>query len=137
MTRAKYERMIASGKIKDDAKKRAILKMIDQLNQQIDNMDHLLSDRKEESHQAKKEVATPGPNRNRGKKKRNQAEQREHAINEIHKFYSRQHKKKESGFDDLKNMQRMEKGEFTIFCKDFDMRLPLQKYLEIFRTVSL
>ena len=31
----------------------------------------------------------------------------------------------------------MEKGEFTIFCKDFDMRLPLQKYLEIFRSVSL
>ena len=108
-------------------------------------MDHLLSDRNEQSKliapEIPKESKTPeiisnSKHKNVKKKKLTPSELREFALAEIHKFYSRQHQKKENGFDDLDKRYRMEKGEFIIFCKDFDLRLPLPKYLEIFRSVS-
>lgn len=108
-------------------------------------MDHLLSDRNEPpklmAPEVPKESKTPEMTstlgrKNARKKKLTSSEMREMALAEIHKFYSRQHQKKENGFDDLDKRYRMEKGEFIIFCKDFDLRLPLPKYLEIFRSVS-
>lgn len=93
--------MIGSGKIKDEKKRTAVLKMIDSLNAQIETMDHLLSDRTEKKEALGKPVAPASPVKSKSKKKKMSTdEMREFAINEIHKFYSRQHQKRDVGFDE-------------------------------------
>jgi len=59
-------------------------------------------------------------------------------MNEIFHFYSRQHIPKNRQFDDLKEiMNQVDLGEYTKFCKDFDIPLTKTKITEIFKKSSI
>jgi hypothetical protein len=56
---------------------------------------------------------------------------------EIFHFYSRQHIPLNREFDDLKEiMNEVDLGEYTIFCKDFNIPLSKSKITEVFKKSS-
>ena len=58
------------------------------------------------------------------------------AIWEIYCFYARQHLKRDIPFEQQKDIQRMEKGEFANFIKDYGIAVPKTKMFKIFKKVS-
>lgn len=65
-----------------------------------------------------------------------EAEIIEQGINHVYKFYSKQHLKSDIAFDERLDNQKINKGELTVFCKDFDILIPPSKIIEGFRKVS-
>lgn len=69
-------------------------------------------------------------------KKLTQDEFRDQAIFEIFSFYARQHIRKGVDFVQFQEQQRVDKGELSVFCKDFGFSLPKTKIAEIYKRAS-
>jgi len=63
-------------------------------------------------------------------------ERMDQAKYEIYQFYSRQHVKRDIGFDEQQEVLKINKGEILAFCRDFNIKLPKSKIQEAFVNVS-
>ena len=60
-----------------------------------------------------------------------------HALDNIFKFYSKQHIQQNLGFEELQEqMNQMDLGEFIAFAKDFSVGLDKRIVAEVFKKVS-
>jgi hypothetical protein len=61
---------------------------------------------------------------------------RDQAIFEIHKFYSRMHSKKINTFAEYQEDSKIDLGELSAFCRDYQLIMPKTKLAYIFRKVQ-
>jgi hypothetical protein len=113
-TISQYEELISNDEFDSKEEKNATVKLVGQLHKQLRDF---------ENHQAqpKKAPSTQSQPRLNGL---NKEDLREKGIKEIFGFYSRQHIPNGIAFEELeKVMNQIDLGEFTAFCKDFEIPL--------------
>jgi hypothetical protein len=113
-TISQYEELISNNEFDSKEEKNATVKLVEQLHKQLRDF---------ENHQAqpKKAPSTRSQTRPIGLTKE---DLREKGIKEIFGFYSRQHIPNGIAFEELeKVMNQIDLGEFTAFCKDFEIPL--------------
>ncbi|CDW91270.1 UNKNOWN [Stylonychia lemnae] len=122
-----YENILKMKQYKSDKERIEIIKLVDTLKQQLGNYrqqksQRPISNRKVEEAKPKEDIH----------------EQRLRGMKEIFHFYSRQHIPHNRQFDDLKEiMNEVDLGEYTKFCKDFEIPLSKAKITEIFKKCSI
>lgn len=150
-TKAQYQELLNSGKIKDDKRKETIVQNIIDIDKQLGQLSpggkNLRSPKGGISDSASVFNPSMSPNpknelqrfrtlkkKSPPKQKQTVEEARKAALLEIFHFYSRQHIKANIKFEEFEeSMKKIDLGEFTCFTRDFKIDLPRAKLTECFR----
>lgn len=123
-TLEQYENTLIKGDFKDEKERDVTEKIIQDLRNQIARIEQSRSQ-------------TSGTDRGSKKPQMTIEDMRKRGLKEIFDFYSKQHLPEGQEFGDiLDKMKVIDLGEFCIFTRDFDIKLPKKKLIEIFKKTS-
>ncbi|CAI2373136.1 unnamed protein product [Moneuplotes crassus] len=123
-TLSQYESALIKGDFKDENEREATEGLVQDIRNQIAKISQSRIQSNTSDRDSKKKPLTLEELRKRG-------------LKELFTFYSKQHLPEGLEFGDILNkLEVIDLGEFCIFARDFDLKIPKKKMIEIFKKTS-
>jgi hypothetical protein len=123
-TLEQYENSLIKGDFKDEKEREVTLQIVRDLKYQIAKIEETRNQTRDSERESKKQPLTLEELRQRG-------------LRELFEFYAKQHLPEGLEFGDILDKKEViDLGEFSIFARDFKIKLPKKKLIEIFKKTS-